>query len=140
MSRCSETGCTVQLHFRRPDVVLGTRVVRARVRRRRHPTVRARSVRLGWPCGPGRRRHGQLSRRRARGGRGRTGAPAACQHDGRPSGLHAPASAADRGAPVGRVRVQLARHQRPHVVDRLHAELGRQADHFRYVCADVIFH
>jgi len=129
---CSETGPAVQLHVRRADVVLGARVVFARVRRRRGAAVRVGSVRRGRR----RRGDGRERRRRRAGRRGRrVGAADVGQHDRGPAGLHAPVALAVRRAPVGRVRVQLARHQRARVADRLHAELGRQADHVRYVTA-----
>lgn len=133
-TRCSETGTAVQLHVRRTDVVLGARVVFARVRRRRGAAVRVGSVRRG---GRGRRRADGRERRRRRAGRRgrRVRAADVGQHDRGPAGLHAPVALAVRRAPVGRVRVQLARHQRAHVADRLHAELGRQTDHVRYVTA-----
>lgn len=124
--RCSETRPAVQLHFRRTDVVLGARVVLARIRRRHHATFRARGLRVERRRGVGSR-----GRRRARGGRGRSGAASAGQHDGRPAGLRDSAADAGRGPPDGGVRVQFARHQRPRVDHRLPAEPGRQADHIR---------
>lgn len=131
----SETRPTIQLHFRWPDAVLGARVVHPRVRRGRSSTLCPGGVRLGgprwrrrrWPIWSGRRI------RRARGGRRRTGTTHVGQPDGRPTGLHTPTAVAVGRAPVGRVRVQLAWYQRPHVAYRLHTQLGRQADHFRYV-------
>jgi len=132
---CSETRPTIQLHFRWPDAILGARVVHARIRRGRRSTLCPGGVRLGRPRWH-RRRWALWYRRRvrwARGGRRRTGATHVGQYDGRPTGLHTQRAVAVRRAPVGRVRVQLAWYQRPHVAYSLHTQLGRQADHFRYV-------
>jgi len=131
----SKTRPTFQLHFRRPDTILSTRMVHARVRRGRRSTLRPGSVRLGGPRWRCRRRVIWPGRwiRRTRGGRRRTGTTYVGQPDGWPTGLHATTAVAVGRAPVGRVRVQLAWHQRPHMAYRLHTQLGRQADHFRYV-------
>lgn len=133
---CSETGSAVQLHFRRPHFGLGARVVFTRLRRRHHSTFRSGGVRLRRPVGR-RRWTGHGGRRELRGGRRRAGAVHAGQHNGRQARLHAPAAVAVGRAPIGRVRIQRARHQRPHVADSLHTQLGRQANDFRYVSADV---